>query len=90
MEKIKLVTVKYDDYNMYGYYKSVLVGAWESLRGYYGITGNSYGGWSMCTNRSTEWNGSACLVYEKLLLMRILMKIMIIMNLEMEECKSYC
>ena len=66
MEKIKLVTVKYDDYNMYGYYKSVLVGAWESLRGYYGITGNSYGGWSMCTNRSTEWNGSGCLVYERI------------------------
>lgn len=66
MEKIKIVTVKYDDYNMYGYYKSVLVGSWESLRGYYGITGNSYGGWNMCTNRSTEWNGSGCLVYEKI------------------------
>ena len=66
MEKIKIVTVKYDDYNMYGYYKSVLVGAWESLSGYYGINGNSYGGWSMCTSRSTEWNGNGCLVYQKI------------------------
>lgn len=66
MEKLETVTIKYDDFNMQGYYKSVLVSNWGSLNGYYGITGNSYSGWSRCSSRSNEWNGTGCLVYERI------------------------